>query len=79
MAQLNIHIQPAFAEDLEEFMRLRAIKTKSEAVRVAVREGIKRITRAGRSHPDFRKWSGRALRTAVNPNPRFKSDDDLWT
>ena len=78
MTQLNIHLQPAFVEDLESFMELREIPTKSEAVRIAVREGVERFQRARRTRLDFRQWTGRALRAAVNPNPRFQSDDDLW-
>ena len=27
---------------------------------------------------DFAKWIGVGSQTAVNPVPRFKSDDDLW-
>ncbi len=78
MAQLNIHLQPAFVEDLENFMTLRGLRTKSEAVRVAIREGLERLTRKRRPQPDFQQWQGRALRAAVNPRPRFQSDDDLW-
>ncbi|MCP4660526.1 MAG: hypothetical protein GY856_34430 [bacterium] len=78
MAQLNIHLQPAFVEDLEKFMSLRGVRTKSEAVRIAVREGLDRLIRKRRSHPDFQQWKGRALRAAVNPRPRFQSDEDLW-
>ncbi len=78
MAQLNIHLQPAFVKDLESFMELREIPTKSQAVRIAIREGVERLKRARRTRPDFRQWTGRALRSAVNPHPRFQSDDDLW-
>ena len=79
MAQTNTHLKPDFAEDLAKFMKLRDVPTKSEAIRVAVREGVERLTRARKQHPDFRTWSGRALKAAVNPHPRFQSDDDLWS
>ncbi len=55
-----------------------ALDKQSEAVRVAVREGLERLTRKRRSHPDFQQWKGRALRAVVNPRPRFQSDEDLW-
>ena len=79
MAQLNIHLRPAFEADLASFMKLRKIPTKSEAIRVAVREGVERITRSRKDRTDFRSWSGLALGSPVNPRPRFASDDDLWS
>jgi hypothetical protein len=27
---------------------------------------------------DFSRWLGMAARDSRNPNPRFRSDDDLW-
>jgi hypothetical protein len=27
---------------------------------------------------DFRSWIGIAAKGPANPNPRFKSEDDLW-
>lgn len=76
--QLNIHLKPDFIADLQKFMLLRGIATKSEAVRVAVRESLELLTRKRRSHTDFRQWQGMALRGTANPRPRFQSDDDLW-
>lgn len=78
MGQLNIHLNPAFEKALREFMRARKIQTKSEAVRVAVQEGLERATR-GAEGTDFKAWLGLGLKGGpVNPNPRFRSDDDLW-
>jgi hypothetical protein len=78
MAQLNIHLQPAFEEDLAKFMRLRGIATKSEAVRLAIREGVERLIRARRKDTSFRDWIGLGTKAPTNPRPRFETDDDLW-
>jgi Arc/MetJ-type ribon-helix-helix transcriptional regulator len=77
MAQLNVHVTPEFEEALARLVRLRKLASKSEAVRVAVRETLERETqRAG--GPDFRSWIGAARKVPLNPRPRFRSDDDLW-
>lgn len=78
MTQLNIHLQPAFEDDLAKFMRLRGIPTQSEAIRVAIHEAVQALMRARRSKTDFREWVGWARKSAPNPNPRFQSDDHLW-
>ncbi len=36
MSQLNIHMTSIFEKDLQKFMRLRHIKTKSEAIRLYI-------------------------------------------
>lgn len=76
MPQLNINLTEEFEADLTRFMRIRKIPTKSEAVRVAVRESLERSMR-GAEAPDFGSWLGRA-RGGENPSPRFASEDDLW-
>jgi len=38
MAQINLHVTPDFEEALEALMRARALPSKSEAIRYAVRE-----------------------------------------
>lgn len=58
MGQLNIHLTPAFEENLREYMRLRGLKTNSEAVRKAVEECLN-ATRSG-VKVDFRDWIGMA-------------------
>lgn len=78
MAQINLHAKPEFERDLARFMRLRGIETKSEAIRVAVRESLERASRQ-RPPVDFKEWLGAALEAPQNPEPRFRSDDDLWS
>jgi hypothetical protein len=77
MSQLNIHLHPRFEAELQEFMELRGIPTKSEAVRVAVSEGVARAKRA-RSPESFRAWIGLAAQGRPNPKPRFRSDAEIW-
>ena len=78
MTQLNLHLQPEFERDLIAFMRTRGIKTKAEAVRIAVRESLARA-RAGRpSLKRLARLRGAALKAPLNPEPRFSSDDSLW-
>jgi Arc/MetJ-type ribon-helix-helix transcriptional regulator len=77
MKQLNVNITPEFERDLRRLMKAGGFKTKSEAVRHAIREV------AERAHPkkkyDFRSLIGVALGGKENPNPRFKTEDDLWS
>jgi Arc/MetJ-type ribon-helix-helix transcriptional regulator len=77
MKQLNVNITPEFERDLRRVMKVKGLKTKSDAVRQAVREA------AERAHPtkkyDFRSLIGIALGGKENPNPRFKTEDDLWS
>ena len=40
MSQLNIHVTASFEKDLNKFMKLRHINTKSEAIRLAIKEDI---------------------------------------
>ncbi len=42
MPQLNINLTPSFEEKLERFMKIRGIPNKSDAVRIAVQEGLER-------------------------------------
>lgn len=77
MSQINLHVKPDFQRDLERFMRLRGIGTKSEAIRVAVSEGLERA-RAAPKAKAFASLAGAALAATTNPEPRFKTDDDLW-
>lgn len=77
MSQLNIQMTAGFEEDLRLFMRVRGIGTKSEAVRVAVAEGLQ-AARCRQSTPDFTLWIGLARHGDESPEPRFRSDDDIW-
>ena len=77
MAQLSVHLTPDFEQALRRFQKLRGLPSKSEAVRVAVREALERETRQA-PRVDFRDWLGLGRRVPVNPNPRFRSHDELW-
>lgn len=76
MPQLNVHLTARFERDLARLMRLRGLRSKSEAVRVAVAEALERAQGLG-MHADFASWVG-AAKAGANPAPRFRSDDDLW-
>lgn len=78
MPQLNIHLTPDFEAALSEYMRLRRVRTKSDAVRLAVQEAVEREHHR-RIVPDFSRWLGMAKQAPENLNPRFRSDDDLWS
>lgn len=78
MAQLNIHMTDDFGKTLARFMKKRGIATKSEAIRVAVREALERATRSP-SNVDYAKWLGLGLRVPENPNRRFQTHDELWS
>lgn len=77
MSQLNMHVTPEFERALAELMRRRKLSTKSEAIRLAVQEAVARL-RGGQRQVDFREWIGAGLTVPPNPQPRFRSDDDLW-
>lgn len=78
MSQLNIHLTPDFEAALNKLMRVRGLKTKSEAVRLAIQETLERETRV-RNTLDFTEWIGLGNRAKPNPHPRFRSHDDLWS
>lgn len=70
-----------FESDLLRFMELREIKTKSEAIRVAVEEGLKRELEQNervRKMKRFLDWIKTVDKGPENPNPRFKTDDDVF-
>ena len=77
MSQLNIHMTPEFEEALSEYMKLKRVRTKSDAVRLAVQEAVERERRL-KIVPDFSRWMDLARSVPENPRPRFRSDDDLW-
>ena len=77
MSQLNMNVTKEFEEDLAHLMKLRAIRTKADAIRTAVREAVDRALRP-RRNTEFRDWLGAGLKAKPNPEPRFTSDDDLW-
>jgi Arc/MetJ-type ribon-helix-helix transcriptional regulator len=77
MKQLNVNVTLEFEKDLRRVMKAGGFKTKSEAVRQAVRDAAERA-RHKRKY-DFRSLIGVAVGGRENPNPRFKTGDDLWS
>jgi Arc/MetJ-type ribon-helix-helix transcriptional regulator len=77
MKQININVTPEFERDLRRLMRFRKYKTQSEAIRTAVREASQ--PRATAQYAPLRDLLGAALKAPLNPKPRFKSEDDLWS
>lgn len=77
MQQLNVRLSAAARAELLELMRRRGLRSKSEAIRLAVAEALARTAEA--PAPDFQSWIGLARRLPLNPTPRFASDDDLWS
>ncbi len=71
MARLNINLAPEFQDNLQKLMRLRDIASKSEAVCLAVKE-------AQKAQNGLAALIGWANQLPENPNPRFKSHDELW-
>ncbi len=76
MSQLNIHMSPAFEQKLKRFMRLRGIKTKSDAVRTAVDDALRLAQKAPTVH--LRDLLGAAKLLPQRPRSEWLSDDDLW-
>lgn len=77
MSQLNIHVTASFEKDLNKFMRLRHINTKSEAIRLAIKEGIQHAA-AHTTPGNFTNWLGLATQIPTNKKAKFSSDSDLW-
>ena len=77
MRQLNLNVTPDFERDLRRFMRQKGITKQSEAIRQALHEAV---TKAGAaSTSDYRSWLGLGLKAPLNPKPRFRGEDDLWS
>lgn len=77
VAQLNINQTPEFEDDLLRLMRIRKIATKSEAVRIAVRESLERSLESTTS-VNYREWLNLARGEGENPSPKFQSHDEIW-
>lgn len=77
MSQLNMQTTPKFESDLAKLMKARGIKTKSEAIRIAVEEALV-ASRRERTAADFSAWRALGRAAPDNPQARFRSDDDLW-
>jgi hypothetical protein len=74
MAQINLHTTPEFETQLALLMRLKAIPSKSEAIRMAVAEQAK-AAQMSHLRRDFS-----ALVGLIKPTQpaRFTHDDALW-
>lgn len=77
MSQININVTPEFEKNLKEYMKHRGITQKSEAIRKAVGETVEKIKEQKKPY-DFSRLLGCGLKGPLNPNPKFKSDDELW-
>ena len=77
MSQININVTPEFSKDLNRYMKKKGIKQKTEAIRKAVHEVAEKVE-ASTKEGEFRHLLGIGLKAPVNPNPRFKTEDELW-
>jgi hypothetical protein len=77
MPQLKIQMTPEFRKTLDRFMSARSLTSEAEAVGLALREALEREPHGPRTG-DFRDWIGIGRRAPENPEPRIRSDDDLW-
>ena len=78
MPQLNIHLSPEFEKALTRLMRARGFRSKSEAIRAAVREAVELSVRRRKSC-NYSEWLGLAEGVPQNPKPRFRSEDEIWS
>lgn len=76
MTQLNLNMTPQFKKDLDTYMKHRGIKTKSDALRTALREIVEMISKSKKT--EFSTWLGAGLKAEPKKNRKFKSEDDLW-
>jgi uncharacterized membrane protein len=77
MKQLNLNVTPELDRDLRRFMKQKGITRKSDAIRQALHEAVTRAAASGSC--DYRSWLGLGLKAPLNPKPRFRSQDDLWS
>lgn len=77
MSQINLHSSPEFTKSLSEWMRLRGFRSKAQAIRAAVEEGLERAKR--RAIPlQYSTWIGLAGKPD-EAGRQFSSDADLWS
>jgi len=76
MKQMNLTVTPEFERDLRTYMKRKGLKTKSDAVRMAVSEVARRWKAP---ETDFRSWLGAALKAPLHKKPQFTSEDELWS
>lgn len=78
MAQLNLNLNEEFSRDLQELMDKRRIKTKADAIRIAVKETLKSLTLEPEKNIDFTQWIGLAKSPAKRRRVRFKTHAEVW-
>lgn len=72
-----MQMTPAFEQALAKLMKARGIKTKSEAIRVAVEDAL-RLTTGRAKAANFDGWIGLGTRAPQNARPRFARDGEMW-
>ncbi len=77
MSQLNLNLTPQFEKDLLKYMKEKGVSTKSEAIRVAIKEALEFHCNATKKS-DLRELLGIGLRAPINIHPQFSSEDELW-
>jgi len=77
MPQLNLYLTDDLQRDLKALMKELGITRRAEAIRIAVREMLAQRMRL-KSSSAFKRLLGAGLEAPPNPDPRFKSDRDLW-
>ena len=77
MPQLNLNLTQEFSRNLILLMRALKVRTKSEAIRIAVADCLARHVDKSQQR-DFTSWLGLAAGGKSMSEWRFKSDDDLW-
>jgi hypothetical protein len=76
MSQLNIQMSAAFEQKLKRYMRARGLKTKADAVRTAIEEGLQSSRRSGKI--SIRELYGSAKGLPLRPRREWLTEDDLW-
>ncbi len=77
MKQLSLSVTPEFEAGLGRYMEQKNIRTKSDAIRLALREAVGRRSRE--TSYDSRSWLGLALKAPLSRKPGFRSEDELWS
>jgi hypothetical protein len=76
MKQLNLNVTPEFERDLLQYMKIKEIATKSEAIRHVLHDAVAHRLD---SDYDFRPWLGMGLKAPLRKKRRFRSEDELWS
>lgn len=76
MPDLHIPLTPELEATLSEYMRLRQLSSRAEAVRLALLEAVGEQVKVPKA--DLSLLYGLGLKGSENLTPKFLSDDDLW-